>query len=237
MGVSFDEIYTRAVGLFDDPKITQAYHQDEIEFCKLMWPYLQNAISSYANPTVVAFWLADYTDPVGTMEIFIEEIDSSTSELKTTFSLDANFEILDGSLYKYMAEGEEVEAYLDVAAKTVTFPEVITEGAEFSIEQYYPGCFNNEYINVNPKSKESVLKQVEGLIARQVVIAWGENERNFLLDIRNLMTDTDFKATANNKILDAKNSWIDELISEAYRMQNQLSWLMRFTNSSSWGER
>lgn len=235
MSVSFSDVYSRAVGLFDDPKITYAYETNKIRFAKLMWTFLQNAIGGLISPTEVAYWASNYTAPSGTMEVFIETIDSNTLEFQTTFSLDNDFEIIEGSMYQYTADGEIVNAYLDVTNREVTFPEPISEGAEFSIEQYFPGCFNNDYINTSNKTKETILQKVLGILAHRLVIAWGENERNYLLDIRNLMTDADFKVSSNSKALSAKNIWVNTLHTEIATLETQLGWLMRFPNASSKG--
>lgn len=237
IAISFQDIYTRAVALFDDPKITYAYETNKIRFNKTMWPFLQNAISAFAQPTMIAFWNADYTEPSGTMEIFIEETDTTTSELMTTFELDADFEIIEGSIYQYTADGESVIGYLNTTDRTVTFPETIEEGAEFSIEQYFPGCFNQDSIDVLPVSQASVLRQVEGILAHRLVLTWAEGERNYLLDIRNLMADADFKKTAANaKSLTSKDAWVDRLHTEVYTMETQLGWMIRFAKSANWGK-
>lgn len=233
--ISFSDIYSRAIGLFDDPKITYAYETNKIRFSKLMWTFLLNAISGLTQPTVVALWAADYTSPSGVMQVFIEQTDPATSELQTTFNLDSGFEIIEGSLYEYTADGESVEAYIDSVNRTVTFLEAIDEGAEFSVEQYFPGGFNQDSINVRAGSQASVLVQTEGILAHRVVLCWGENERNYLLDIRNLMSDTDFKVSPNSKILSSKNLWVDSLITEVSSMETKLGWMLRFSKNSNWG--
>ena len=59
-----------------------------------------------------------------------------------------------------------------------------------------------------------MLNEVKDILARLLVKSWAESERNLLLDIRNIMQDSDFKITGNDKILNAKNAWVDQLDSE-----------------------
>ena len=75
--------------------------------------------------------------------------------------------------------------------------------------------------------------RVRDILARLLVRSWAEEERNMVLDIRNLMTDTDFKLMSNDKILTSKNNWIDQLDNEIFQMQNRLAWTVRFTNTAT----
>ena len=77
-----------------------------------------------------------------------------------------------------------------------------------------------------------VVGYVKDILARLLVKAWGEEERNLLLDIRNLMQDSDFKIMSNDRILKAKNEWVDQLDSEIYNYQNRLAWQIRFMGGS-----
>ena len=54
-----------------------------------------------------------------------------------------------------------------------------------------------------------------------------------LLDIRNIMQDSDFKITGNDRILKSKNEWIDQLDTEILQLQNKLAWNIRFMKGSS----
>ena len=47
------------------------------------------------------------------------------------------------------------------------------------------------------------------------------------------MQDSDFKLTGNDKILNAKNAWINQLDTEILAIQNRLAWSVRFMQSSS----
>jgi hypothetical protein len=231
MPIPFTDIYTKAVGLFDDPQITAAYQSNEIQFCKLMYTYLQNSVSSFANPAYIGFLLAEQTAPSGQMQVW--ESDGTT----TSFVLDESFTLIDGSLYNYIECCDYVSGTLDVANRTVTFPDKIEAGSKYSFEQYFPGQFANSFSSVAATSTATVyaLTQMKDILARLLVLSWAEEQRNFLLDITNLMTDTDFKLSPNSKILTAKDQWTDQLLSEVSMMQNRLAWQIRFAKNAGWG--
>lgn len=230
MSILFSDIYEKAIALFDDPKITVAYQTNIIQFDKLMYTYLQNAITMFHNPASIALKLASYNEPSGVMQVWVS--DGANSTLK----LDDAFEIKENSEYLFV-EGElTVEGVLDKDSRTVTFPDVLPEGKEYAFEQYYVGEFLDTFTNFNkkvPGSDAMVQNTIKDILARLLVRAWGEGERNLLLDIRNILQDSDFKLTPNNRILDSKNEWIDQLDSEIFQLQNRLAWMIRFTGSST----
>ena len=230
MSILFSDIYEKAIALFDDPKITVAYQTNIIQFDKLMYTYLQNAITMFHNPASIALKLASYNEPSGVMQVWVS--DGANSTLK----LDGAFEIKENSEYLFI-EGElTVEGILDKDSRTVTFPDVLPKGKEYAFEQYYVGEFLDTFTNFNkkvPGSDAMVQNTIKDILARLLVRAWGEGERNLLLDIRNILQDSDFKLTPNNRILDSKNEWIDQLDSEIFQLQNRLAWMIRFTGSST----
>ena len=230
MSILFSDIYEKAIALFDDPKITVAYQTNIIQFDKLMYTYLQNAITMFHNPASIALKLASYNEPSGVMQVWVSDGANSTLKLDDAFEIKKNSEYL-------FVEGElTVEGVLDKDSRTVTFPDVLPKGKEYAFEQYYVGEFLDTFTNFNkkvPGSDTMVQNTIKDILARLLVRAWGEGERNLLLDIRNILQDTDFKLTPNNRILDSKNEWIDQLDSEIFQLQNRLAWMIRFTGSST----
>ena len=77
-----------------------------------------------------------------------------------------------------------------------------------------------------------VEQMVQNILARLLVKSWAEEERNLLLDIRNIMQDSDFKITGNDKVLTSKNKWVDQLDTEVLQYQNRLAWIIRFMGGS-----
>ena len=229
MSILFSDIYTKAIALFDDPKITVAYQTNIIQFDKIMYTYLQNAISMFNNPVSVGMRLSMYNEPVGTMEIFEGDGENST------FVLDDKFEIKPNSEYCYIEGDIMVKGKLDIENRTVTFPDILEEGQQYAFEQYYVGEFLDEFkdLNKNTRSGNSlIIGEIKDILARLLVRAWAENERNMVTEIRNVLQDSDFKLTSNASILNSKNKWIDQLDSEILQHQNRLAWNIRFMKGS-----
>lgn len=230
MSILFSDIYTKAIALFDDPKITIAYQTNIVQFDKLMYTYLQNAISMFNNPASIGMRLSAYNEPVGTMEIF--EGDGKTS----TFTLDESFEIRPNSHYCFIEGNIKVQGEIDPDTRTVTFPDVLPEGQQYAFEQYYVGEFTDDFGGLNQnttKGNALIIGEIKDILARLLVKAWAEGERNLLMDIRNILQDSDFKLTSNASILKSKNAWIDQLDWEVLQYQNRLAWNIRFMKGST----
>lgn len=230
MGILFSDIYKKAIALFDDPKITRAYDTNALQFNKIMYTYLQNAISMFNNPLSVSLRLSNYKEPVGTMEFF--ESDGQNN----TFTLSEDFVLLDNSMYNFIQGDMLVQGKVDSDTHSVTFPDVLPLGQQYAFEQYYVGEFTDSFSDLTQlgsKSNGLVVGYIKDILARLLVKAWGEEERNLLLDIRNIMQDSDFKIMSNDRILRSKNEWIDQLDAEIYNYQNRLAWQIRFMSGSS----
>ena len=238
MGILFKDIYQKAVALFEDPKITVAYKTNVVQFEKLMYTYLQNAIGNFQNPFSISIKLASYNAPVGRMETY--EADGFTRVFTMAEELR---EILENPQfsqnavdYVFVENNTFVKGEVNLETGSVTFPDVLPEGQEYALEVYYGGEFTAQFdqFNRNTQAGDSaVLEQVESILARLLVISWAEEERDMVLDIRNIMQDSDFKLMSNDRILSSKNQWVDQLHTEVLRIQNRLAWSIRFTGSAT----
>lgn len=223
LSISFKNIYTKAIGLFDDPKLTIAYNTNLMQFYKLMYTYLQNSISLFNNPLSAVRLLGSYKEPKGQMEVFVG--DGMTKE----FVLDENFEISENSIYQYIVDGKIVNAIIDKENRKIIFSEIIGKDVEVSVEQYYIGEFLSSFDSTvaKPEQQMIMIGQVQDILARLLVKSWGENTRNFLLDIQNILMDSDFKLHSASAALSSKNAWIDQLDQEILQYQNKLAWNLK----------
>jgi len=232
VSILFSEIYTKAIALFDDPKITKAYKTNEIQFDKLMYTYLQNAIALFTNPASIGMRLSNYNEPEGMMETY------NGDGASVTFPISAEIVLKDKSkcAYLFIADGKYVDGEVNITNRTVTFMcDALPAGKQYAFEQYYVGEFLDDFKQFNNHTSagdKMVVGEIKDILARLLVKSWAEEERNLLLDISNLMQDSDFKITGNDRILKSKNAWVDQLDTEILQLQNKLSWNIRFMNGS-----
>lgn len=218
--ILFKDIYYKAINLMDDPDINRAFVQNPIKFEKLMYPHLNNGYGRFTNPTVVAWKLVDQTPPSGSMEIFSsDEVVAETVPLSTVPAA--------GSDFSFLINGKEDKgATYNAGDNTVVFSEPINEGDEVSVEWYSAGQFNADFSAVaTNKIPASVIEaRVRDILARALILAWAEENKNFILEIRNLLTDTDFKIYSPANAITSKVAWVKDLNFAFDNMQQKLAW-------------
>ena len=222
--ILFEEIYNKAVVLFDDPKITTAYEENKIAFCKHMYGFFNN-VSIY-EPVIIGQILSDVTNPIGQIEMF--DADGSSS----TFNVE--MDIPENSIIMFYADGNICNGTYNAIEKTVSFDgETLSIGKEYGLEYYYPGSYNGNFSSISGDSlvTDDIEQKVKNILARLLVIAWAESVKNMLVDIQGILRDTDFKLTPNSQILSAKIKWIDDLYRQNFAEQNKLSWRIRYSHN------
>lgn len=228
--IEFKEIYAQAIALFDDPDIKKAYEENIIEFDKLMYPFLNASFSLFTQPLLIGEVLSDYLEPDGKMEIF--DSDGINNSFKLSFIPKEN------SIFEFIEDGIIVDGIYDSEKNIVTFPNVLDKGKEYSFESYFVGCFNNDLNITGKKNLDATMRnQVISILARLLVRTWGENNRNFLLDIQNILRDGEFSLHPASAALNSKDKWIKHLEEEIYQLQNKLSHNLRFSSNANWVRR
>lgn len=216
--ILFKEIYGKAITLFDDPDIQRAYYEDTVEWEKTMRPYLENYAVLFTNPTRVTSQLLDQTPPKGVLETFDGNgSDSYVLSQPAPENADFSFRI-DGEI-------DQLATY-DAETHTVTFSKAIPEGTQCSAEWYYCGSFDSDFSAAasTTTSASMIRASVVDILARALVLNWAENEKNFVLEIRNLLTDTDFRMYSPANSVRAKTEWVKQLRFDFDTMTNKLSW-------------
>lgn len=216
--ILFRDIYFKAISLFDDPDIQLAFSQDVVRFEKLMYPYLSNGVHYFTNPTKISFMLIEQTDPNGKIETFVGD-GTDTVTLSTTPPANADF--------SYMINGKYVyDATYDATNNTVTFAEPIAAGAEISVEWYFSGSFDADFSKAATAyvPEDIIVARVKEIMARALILCWSEEERNFVLEIKNILTDTDFKIYSPANSVRAKTEWVNQIRHDFDSMQTKLAW-------------
>jgi hypothetical protein len=202
-------IYDYSIASIDDPRITAMYATSPIRFFQKMYTFLLNAIPSYINPIRIIKVLEDRTNPDGVVEDFVGNGVDDTFVLSTT--------PLTGSFFEYKINGVSVTATYNSITNAVTFPYIIPTGQTAEAEWYYAGQFNITLDEI-----------VQKVLGQLLVCKWALQERNFLMDVRRLLNDTDFKLNDNASATNSKIKWYDTLREEAEKSMNQHAWDLHY---------
>lgn len=216
--IQFKEIYNKAINLFDDPDIQYAYAIEPIRWQKIMYQYLENGIGLFTNPTRIAMLLVDQKMPKSIVQTMVGN-GTKIYQLESTPETGSDFcYVYNDKIYndiKYDGQNNQVEIGIE-----------IPEGEEFAVEWYFSGCFNTDFASATTStvSKDTIAYRVKDIMARALVLCWAENEKNFVLEIRNLLTDTDFKIYSPANSIKAKVEWVKQLRFDFDTMTNKLGW-------------
>lgn len=220
--ISFSDIYERAINLIDDPDISRAYVNNPIAFCKVMYNFLANGVSIITAPPTVCDALAIQTAPEGEMEIF-------DGDGNKEYSLAIN--IPDGALVVCMVNGKiDQDAQISDDKTKVIFTDELQDGDKGTVEVYTTGSFDADLSSLARRTNiplGALNQRIIDMLARATVISWADKEKNFLLDIRNLLNDTDFTLHSPANSLKSKIEWVADLRNEIFNLQNKLNWDLR----------
>ena len=216
--LEFKTIYDKAINLFDDPVISKAYVEDTVRWEKLMYPYLENGIPLFVNPTNISYLLVDQTPPVGKFDLF-EGNGTATYTLTSTPVTNSDFSFMINGINDYGAT-------YNPSDNSVTFSRAVPTGSKCSAEWYYPGCFNTDFSKAASATVSApvIAYRVKEILARALVLNWATDEQNFLLDIKNVLTDTDFKVYSPANSVRAKVEWKKNIEYEFDTLKNNLGW-------------
>ena len=224
--ILFSDIFDRAIYLFDDPDLNYFYNANPVAFQKIMVRYLLNGKGRFSSPIEVASHLVNYSGVQS-------EIDELTGTGSATVPVDAEFQPVENCVFTFRIDGElDPEAVYNSDTRTITFSKVVPEGKPCSIEYCFAGAFTDDFVwsySARYLSSEMINASVLDILAHCTLLAWVEKEKNFVLDIRNLLTDHDFKIYSPANAVRSKKDWFEGVEAELNDLIGKLGWDMRGT--------
>lgn len=216
--ISFTEIYDRFINLVDDPQLNRAYVENPIQFKKLAYNFLINGLSNFTSPPQVSDLLAEQENPDGSLEIFDG---NGTNEYQLDMAIPDGADVM-----LFIANKPDKDGYIKDGK--AYFSRSVPKGVKCAVEWYSAGAFTADLDKTAGGMKTAALyKRVIEILARCMVIGWADKEQNFMLDIRNLLNDTDFKLHSPANSLKSKMDWVNSLRFEIYTLQTKLDWDLR----------
>lgn len=206
MASSFISIYNNAMSKLDDPILSKIYRENSQEFFRIMYQRIKTAIADFRTPATTVSKLVDRVEPVFYTELFDGDGETSSFEV-TEITLNSN------CIVSALVDGSAVDV-LSVVGNIVTLssePVLGTENVEISV--YIDGYFN-----------QTLSDQEEEILSLFVLKAWANKERNFLLDIRRLIGDKDFRLISEANSAREKNNWYNSIREEAEKKMVAFSW-------------
>lgn len=88
------------------------------------------------------------------------------------------------------------------------------------VDRTIPNLSISDYGQFN----QTLSDREEKILSSLLVQCWAEKEKNFLLDIRRLLNDTDFKLSAESTTIREKGGWYNSIRENSEQAMKQYSW-------------
>ena len=230
--ILFNEIFSRAVNLFDDPDIRQKYVNDPAGFGKIMRKFLINGMNKFTNPTSVVDLLALYSDeiqmieeedsPNNDTEIVLETLESMPEELRKGVTI-----------CSVHVGGNSVSFSYNYKTNILKFSKPVTK--PWRVEWYYAGAFTADFEGtLGPQfPMYNIVEKLKNILAHCLLAAWGDQEMNRALEFRNILSDSDLKFYSPANSARAKTEWHNQINRDLDTLVQELNWRLVTPKSGS----
>lgn len=225
--ILFSTIFDKAFNLFDDPDINKKYYYDEAGFQHLMLQLLLIARDKFTTPTAIVDLLHQVDEAVGYTE-------SDNGDGTATYVLDqsvANHGT--GVGFTYKIGNEFVKGEYNPENNSVTFPREVTASETWSVTWFYAGAFTADFSSClrGDFPMNVLLDQIVNILAYGILSVWGDKEVGRVLEVRNILTDHDFKMYSPANSARAKVEWRNQMNRDMDTLISELNWRIMSTPS------
>ncbi len=220
--IYFKEIFDRAFSLFDDPVFSREYYEDQAAFQKDMLEYLMIGKNKFTHPVAITDKLME-TDSNGPQGYC--ESDSGTGS--QTYVLEQA--VPNGGKgvgFTYRIGGKSVSGAYNPADNSVEFPRAVSSDEEWSVSWFYAGAFTADFSSClrSDFPIDAIMDKIVNILAYALLSAYGDKEVGRVIEVRNVLTDTDFKLYSPANSAKAKVEWRNQMNKDMDTLVSELNW-------------
>ena len=223
--IQFYDIFERAFNLFSDPDIDRKYYNDKAGFQSDMLDFLILGKNKFTSPTAITDKLVICADPVG-----YEESDSGDGTAKYVLEQQVanNGE---GVGFTYRIGKEKVRGTYDPSDNSVTFEREVGTDETWMVSWFYAGAFTADFSDClrSDFPMDAIMDKVINILAYALLSAWGDKEVGRVLEVRNILTDTDFNLHSPATSARAKMEWRNQMNRDMDTLVSELNWRIMAT--------
>lgn len=223
--IYFYDIFERAFNLFDDPDISRKYYEDQAGFQSDMHDYLMVGKNKFTYPTAITDKLIVCDEAVGYME-------SDSGNGTDTYTLEQTVANNGEKVgFTFAVDGKPIQAQYNAEDNSVTFERNIEATETWSVSWFYAGAFSADFSNClrSDFPMEAIMDKVVTILAYALLSAWGDKEVGRVLEVRNILTDTDFKMYSPANSARAKVEWRNQMNRDMDTLVSELNWRIMST--------
>lgn len=223
--IYFYDIFERAFNLFDDPDISRKYYEDQAGFQSDMRDFLLIGKDKFTNPTAITDKLLVCEEAVGYSE-------SDSGNGSDTYVLEQPVPNGGSKVgFTYLINGKCVHAQYNATDNSVTFGQVISSSDTWEVRWFYAGAFSADFSDClrSDFPIDAIMGKVETILAYALCSAWGDKEVGRVIEVRNILTDTDFKMYSPANSARAKVEWRNQMNRDMDTLVSELNWRIMST--------
>lgn len=222
-----DEIFNRAFNLFDDCDISRKYYYDRAGFQQDMLDFLLIGKNKFTSPTAITDKLIYMEDAVGKCIV-------DNGNGGKTYTLEPEEYPLDNDHVQFTFRiGKEIipQAEYDKESHQITFPREVSADEQWSMSWFYAGCFTSDFSGClrSDFPMNAIMDKVINILAYGTLSAWGDKEVGRVLEVRNILTDTDFTMYSPANSARAKVDWRNQMNRDMDTLVSELNWRIMST--------
>ena len=187
-----------------------------------MLDFLIAGKNKFTSPTAITDKLNICDEPAGE----IIEIDGEDTDTYVLISRP-----LEHSGFTFRIGCEKVPGYYDPESNAVKFSRVVKTGEKCSVTWYYAGAFVADFSDClrSDFPMPAIMEKVINILAYGILSAWGDKEVGRVLEVRNILTDTDFQMYSPANSARAKVEWRDKMNANMDTLVSELNWRIMST--------
>lgn len=223
--IYFSEIFDRAFNLFADPDIERKYFNDRAGFQKDMLDYLILGKNKFVSPVAITERLVQTDTPVGKYE---EDSGDGGNEYTLESSIPNGGK---GVGFTYFINKEKVFGSYDPLTNSVKFDRAVDVDDTWGVCWFYAGAFTADFSGCfrSDFSMNAIMDKIINILAYGLLSAWGDKEVGRVLEVRNILTDNDFKMYSPANSARAKVEWRNQMNRDMDTLISELNWMILST--------
>ena len=223
--IYFYDIFEIAISLFDDPDLSAEYYADQASFQADMRDFLLIGKNKFTQPTAITDKLIEYTEAEG----FCESDSGNGTDTYTLQETVSNNGKKVG--FTFRVNGEPIGASYDAQNNTVIFDRNIEANETWTVSWFYAGAFTADFSNCfrSDFPMDAIMDKIVTILAYGLLSAWGDKEVGRVLEVRNILTDHDFKMYSPANSARAKVEWRNQMNRDMDTLISELNWRIMST--------
>lgn len=223
--IYFYDIFEKCMSLFDDPDISRKYYEDQAGFQSIMLDYLMVGKDKFTYPVAI-------TDKLIVCEEAVGFIESDSGNGTDTYTLEQTVPHEGNKVgFTFAINGKPVHAEYNATNNSVKFDRVIESTETWAVSWFYAGAFSADFSDClrSDFPMDAIMAKVVTILAYATLSVWGDKEVGRVIEVRNILTDHDFKMYSPANSARAKKEWRDQMNRDMDTLVSELNWRIMST--------